>query len=81
MGFANGVWSGLEGDGLQVGYPLPPGASIGEMAEGEGFAGLIRLVTSCKLFVLWDLEKRWVVQRTGTDRERVGEGSSGRINW
>ena len=80
MGLANGVWSGLEGDGLQVGYPLPPGASIGEMVEREGFAVLMHLVTFCKFITLWDLEKRWAVQRTGTDRERVGKGSSGRIN-
>ena len=81
MGLANGGWSGLEGEGLQVGYPLPPGASIGEMAEKEGFAGLMRLVTSRKFIVLWGFEKRWMVQRTGSDGERVGEGSSGRINW
>ena len=48
--------------------PLPPGASIGEVAEGEGFAGLMGFVTSRKFIVLCGFEKRWVVQRTGTDR-------------
>ena len=91
MGLANGVWSGLEGDGLQVGYLLPPGASIGEMAEGQGVAVLMRFVTSRKVIVLRGFEKRWGAQRTvhpeqvhrerGTDRERVVEGTSGRINW
>ena len=74
MGLANGVWSGLEDEELQVGYPLPPGASTGEVAEGQGFAVLMRFVTSRKFIVLCGFEKRWVVQRTGTDRERVGEG-------
>ena len=71
----------MEGEGLQVGYPLPPGASIGEMAEREEFAGLMRFVTSRKFIVLCGFEKRWVVQRTGADRERVGEGTPERINW
>ena len=79
MGLANGVWSGLEGDGLQVGYPLPPGASIGEMAEGQGFAVLMRYVTSRKFIVLCGFEKRWVVQRTGTDR--AGERSRVCRRW
>jgi len=81
MGLANGVWSGLEGEGLQVGYPLPPGASIGEMAEREGFAVLMRFVTSRKLFLLCGFEKRWVAQRTEADRERVREVWPERINW
>ena len=81
MGLANGVWSSLEGDGLQVGYPLPPGASIGEMAEREGFAGLMRYVTSRKFIVLCGLGKRWVVPRTGKDGERAGEGLAERVSW
>ena len=60
--------------------PLPPGASIGEVAEREGFVVLMRFVTSRKFFLLCGFEKRWVVQRTGTDRERVGEGTPERIS-
>ena len=81
MGLANGVWSGLEGEGLQVGYPLPPGASIGEGVEGEGLVVLMRFVTSRKFIVLCGFENRWVVQRTGADGERVGECWRERINW
>ena len=71
----------MEGKGLQVGYPLPPGASIGEMAEREGFAVLMRFVTSRKFIVLRGFEKRWVVQRTEADGERVREVWPERINW
>jgi len=61
MGLANGVWSGLEGEVWQVGYPLPPEASIGEMAEGQGFAVLMRFVTSSKFFLLCGFEKRCMI--------------------
>ena len=79
MRFANGVWSGLEGDGLQVGYPLPPGASIGEMAEGEGFAGLMRFVASRKFFFLCGFEKRGACSERGRTERGLGRGRRGEL--
>ena len=77
MGFG-AVWRAMV---CKLVTPSPQGASIGEVAEGEGFAVLMRFVTSRKFIVLCGFEKRWVAQRTGTDGERVGEGTPGRINW
>jgi len=75
MGFG-AVWRARAG---KLVTPPPPGASIGEVAEGQGFAVLMRFVTSRKFIVLRGFEKRWVVQRTGTDR--AGERSRVSRRW